>query len=70
MLLFLPTLAAILMGGWLFTTIISGISDAGKVAQSHTVLNKKVSLWSLLFFIFFLGCNVTRSYRLPPQGLD
>jgi len=52
MLLFLLTLAAIL-GGWVFTAIISGIGDAGKVAQSHTVLNKKISLWSLLSFIFF-----------------
>jgi len=69
MLLFLLTLAAILMGGWVFTAIISGIGDAGKVAQSHTVLNKKISLWSLLSFIFS-RVQCYKSYRLPPQGLN
>lgn len=53
MLLFLLTLAAVLMGGWVFTGIISGIGDAGKVTHFHTVLHKKISLWSLLSFIFF-----------------
>ena len=70
MLLFLLTLATILMGGWVFTAIISGIDDGGKVTQSHRVLNKKISLWSLLFLIFFPECNVTGSYRLPPQELN
>jgi len=68
MLLFLLTLAADFNGRLGITAIISGIGDAGKVAQSHTVLNKKGLIH--ICPLFFPECNVTRSYRLPPQGLN
>lgn len=56
MLLPLLTIAATLLG-WLFTVIISGISNTGSAAQPFIILNKQVSLWALVLFLLF-----------PPSG--
>jgi hypothetical protein len=61
--MFLPLLivAAVLIGGWMFASIIFGGSDAGKSAQSPIALDRKVSLWSLLCLIFFPEFNAPKS---------
>ena len=53
MLLPLLTIAATLLGSWIFTVIISGISNTGESAQPFIILNKQVSLWSLVLFLLF-----------------
>jgi len=54
------------MGGWVFTAIISGIGDAGKVAQSYRLEQENFIMVTLIFF----QSAMLRSYRLPPQGLN
>jgi len=61
--MFLPllTVAAVLIGGWMFASIIFGGSDAGKSPQSSISLDRKVSLWSLVCLIFFPEFNSPKS---------
>lgn len=66
--MFLPllTVAAILIGGWMFAAMIFGVSNAG-TAKSSIFPNKKVSLWSLVCLIFFPEFNTARSPLLPRE---
>lgn len=53
MLLSLLTLAAMMLfGGWIFGVIQPSNSYAGNPSKST---NRKISLWSLILFIFFPG---------------
>lgn len=69
MLLSLLTLAAMMLfGSWIFGNIIP---SARKTRSSHpsTLTNQKISLWSLLWLLFFPSFQQLSS-PVPPQELN
>lgn len=67
MFLTLLAIAAVLICGWIFTSIFK-VSDTG-TAKSSISPDKKVALWSLVLLIFFPEFNPLKS-SLPPQELN
>ena len=58
MLLSLITFVAVLLfGGWMFGAIAPKISNRKNLSLHPTLSNKKISLYSLIFLLFF--------YQLP-----
>jgi hypothetical protein len=58
MLLTLITFAAMMLfGGWMFGAIAPNTRDRKKSSQSPILANKKISLYSLIYLLFF--------YQLP-----
>jgi hypothetical protein len=64
MFLTLLVIAAVLLCGWIFTSIFK-VSHTG-TAKSSVSPDKKVALWSLLLLIFFPEFNASK-LSLPPQ---
>jgi len=67
MLLFLLTLAAILMGGWVLLYLWHWCWKSSSISYR---LEQENFIMVTFVLYFFPECNVTRSYRLPPQGLN
>jgi len=68
MLLFLLTLTAILMGGWVFAALSLALVMLESSSISYRLEQENFIM--VTSSLFFPECNVTRSYRLPPQGLN
>jgi hypothetical protein len=73
MLLPLLTLTTVLIGGWVCAAMnLAWIGDARKSAQPSVFPTSQISLWSLVFFLFFPS-NLAPSSPSPsvqPQKLD
>ncbi len=55
------TVAAVLIGGWVFAAMSSArLREAKKLEHRSVFHNRQVSLWSLVFFLFFPS-NLTLS---------
>lgn len=67
MFLTLLAIAAVLIGGWMFATVIK-VSEAG--TKKSAIPDRKVSLWSLVLLIFLPEFNAPRLSSVPPRELN
>ena len=68
MFLTLLAIAAVLIGGWMFATVMFKVSDAG--TKKPSIPDRKVSLWSLVLLIFLPEFNAPRLSSVPPRELN
>ena len=54
---FITFAAMMLFGGWMFVAIAPKVRNRRNLASDPTLANKKISLYSLIYFLFF--------YQLP-----
>lgn len=70
MLLSLLTFAAMMLfGGWIFGNIVPSNRKASNSSRPSTLTNRKLSLWSLLWLLFFPSFQQLSS-PVPPQELN